>query len=250
MLELIVTDIDGTLILDDTQPALPPALAAILERHVASGGRWVIATGRDRDDVEALLPRLEVRVPPDALVVNDGAVHLGGASGYSPWAGWNDARIERRRALFEREELRLSAFRAIFERRGLKVWQPLDAPWGIEARADDLDVCSEVAAIAWSDVPELVLARNGCWAAPAPRGDNKGASVRALAGTWGIAAARTVVAGDDLNDLSMMSNEVAHHWIAPANAVKRVREHVVAGGFVAGGEGPAGVVQGLLELAS
>ena len=237
---LLVTDIDGTLVLDDQRPALPRGLSAFLERFVAGGGRWVIATGRDLADVESLLPVFGASVRPEALVVNDGAIH-----GVEAWAAWNEQRRVRREELFARFAPSLVPFRDACRRDGAQIWQPVDAPWGLDAPPALQSRFSARFAEAFSHVPELVLAGNGRWAAPAPRGDDKGAAVRALAGSWGIAPSETVVAGDDLNDLPMMEPMVSTRWIAPANAVPRVLERVAGRGFVATRAGALGVWEGL-----
>lgn len=240
-MRLLVTDIDGTLVLDDRRPALPRGLSAFLEGFVAGGGRWVIATGRDLADVESLLPALRVSVLPHALVVNDGAIHAVGTG----WEVWNEARRARRKALFSAFERSLSSFRDACGRDGARIWQPVDAPWGLEASPTLQSRFSARFAAAFTHVPDLRLAGNGCWAAPAPRGDDKGAAVRALAASWGIGPGDTVVAGDDLNDLPMMDPTVSTRWIAPANAVAQVRERVAGPGFVATRTGAMGVWEGL-----
>ncbi|MFN7146619.1 MAG: HAD family hydrolase [Myxococcota bacterium] len=243
-MRLLVTDFDGTLVLDDRRPALPAAFLAFLASFVAGGGRWVIATGRDLGDTEPLLPALGVPVRPDALIVNDGAIHVDRGD-TREWDAWNDARRARRARLFSRFEGRLNAFLDECLARGAGVWRPVDAPWGLEAPPAVLERCAERFASAFADTPALCLAGNGCWAAPAPRGDDKGAAVRALASRWGILPADTTVAGDDLNDLPMMHPRVARHWIAPANAVERVRKHVAGRGVVARLDGAEGVLSAL-----
>ena len=246
--ELIVTDFDGTLILDGRQENVAADLVTELVAMRAAGARWVIATGRGLNDLLHPLSQLSLPIAPDAVVVDDLRVYVLRGQTYTPMVAYNDFRRQHREVRWSRFEARLNRFRDDCVQDGAAVWHPETAPWGLEV-GDELVLAlfAEKFACQFADAADLILARNGAWAVPAVRGDDKGGAVGALRALWGIAATRTLVAGDDLNDLSMMVREVAGRWVAPANAVGEVRRRVLgaAEGYLAREVGSAGVAEGL-----
>lgn len=78
----------------------------------------------------------------------------------------------------------------------------------------------------------------------------KGKAVRRIQAQLGITPAGTIVAGDGLNDLSMMRKSLARYQVAPSNAEPRVRERVLQnGGIVSALPYSEGVVEAVRRIA-
>ncbi len=71
MRRLYVSDLDGTLLLPDK--TLGARSRAAIERHLARGGLFTIATGRSAASAAAILGALAARLPVDAIVHNGAA---------------------------------------------------------------------------------------------------------------------------------------------------------------------------------
>src|SRR5262249_32636515 len=97
--------------------------------------------------------------------------------------------------------------------------------------------------------PWSCFARNSTYGRVARRGIDKGSAVRHLVRGMGLDASRVAAAGDDLNDLSLLTPRTARRMVAPANAVELVRRRVARhGGELAALRAGDGVVEAFARL--
>ncbi len=82
-----------------------------------------------------------------------------------------------------------------------------------------------------------------------PRHMNKAEGLRAMQARLRVTPAQTIVAGDGINDLHMLTRELAGWLVCPANAAAVVKEQVLReGGFVSELEYSWGVADGVRRI--
>lgn len=250
--KLIVSDFDGTLI-DDNQQILPEVRTAI-ENYIACGGIFAVCTGRMTC---CILPRVRELGLKGLVVAYQGTVIADIESGkILKFGGINSEGV----AEICRNIKELGHPVNVYCGDDLYTDIPKDNKYlrryeqivGIDAQYVDGDIadfvvkndlfCQKVAIlVAYEEQPALyaeLCRRLGdkydvtCSAKVlvevSPLGDNKGTAVKFLAEKFGIPIEKTVAAGDNLNDLSMI--EAAGVGVAVGNATEALKN---AADFVA-----------------
>jgi hypothetical protein len=93
------------------------------------------------------------------------------------------------------------------------------------------------------------MVRNDVYARLSHGAYSKGTALGEIQRRLGIGPESTLAAGDHFNDLPMLSRDYAHHLLAPANAIDRVKATVRAqGGYISRTRCGEGVHEGLLRL--
>ena len=251
-LELICTDLDGTL-LGDTVLAEAYHQFGDLVRGAQSnqGTRWAIVTGRRLVDVRAIVLHFAgYGIRPDFLIVEDALIHWldrrGGLHGF--W-WWNFTVMRRRTTLFRRNNQQIQHWRemilAKFPQAADRSRQQVDL-W-VEFTDEDQAVRAEILLKdALGDSHRFAVFRWGRELFLAPSAGTKGEAVAKLCRAQGIRREHVFAVGDGPNDLSMLNGQAARYTACVANALPQVREVVKgAGGYVAAGERMAGVIESL-----
>ena len=237
----LVTDIDGTLIGEEASTR-ELRLAVLEERRRLKNGRihWVIATGRRVDSArEVLLDSGFDLADFDALVTSVGAeLYLTGeVLPCSSYVAHLDAGGFRRDAVLEAltacEFLRLQADEEQF-------------PHKVSYVMPDRPKHRERLHAALARLPfacETIISHDE-YLDIAPRPGGKGAAVAHLIERWGLAADRTIAAGDSGNDANMLDR----HWPAIVvgngwNELARLRSRPNV--YFATAKHAAGVLEGL-----
>jgi len=229
-LQLVSTDFDGTIYAEGARPPIAGDFAQMMARLQAAGMIWVINTGRDLDSLQAGLSAAALPVQPDYAVTVERELYRREGSQFVGLRDWNEACARDHQVLFE--TVRPDVPRLVnwvSERFPATIYQDAFSPFCLIAEDNhDADQVQEFLLSYCRTVPGLTVVRNDVYARFSHVSYNKGTALTYLAGRLGFGAERVFVAGDHLNDLPMLTREVAR-WVAcPSNAVAVVRDWVLA----------------------
>jgi HAD superfamily hydrolase (TIGR01484 family) len=247
-IQLISTDFDGTLHADFEMPPVPQDLQDLIGGLQDQGAKWVINTGRDISSVMEGMARARLSVRPDYLVVVERHIYQLEASHYSGLTEWNRQCELAHSALFGRVRAdvpRLMAWiRARFQ---ATLYEDEYSPFCLIAEGtESANVIQSFLEAYCKTVPELSVVRNDIYARFSHAGFNKGTALKEIARRLGIGRDHIFAAGDHLNDLPMLSLDVARCLVAPDNAVAEVKEAVRRqNGYVSHQPWGHGVARGL-----
>ncbi len=247
-IQLISTDFDGTIYAEFEDPPVPPRVQELIGALQARGAKWVINTGRDLPSLLEAVARARLSIRPDYLVLVEREIYFHSGSEYLPLEEWNRRCEAEQAALFERirpDLARLVAWvNANFD---AMIYSDPYSPLCLLARnSGDTDAIQAYLEDYCREVPRLTVVRNDVYARFSHAAYNKGTGLAEVARLLGISRDRIFAAGDHLNDLPMLSKDVARWLVAPANAVEPVKAAVRAqGGLVSDQPHGYGVAHGL-----
>ncbi len=217
---LLVSDLDGTLL--DSRKRISHENRRALERFVAGGGRFTLATGRIARAVLPYLPLLPVNAP--AILYNGAAIYDLRRQ-EMVWESFLDRDVLPLLAEIMQEfpELGVEVYRGeevffprknpITERhRDLERFpdrpstiDQLGLPWRKVLTAWEPEQLDRVEAfLKPKTLPCHLVRSDPFYLELLPRGASKGAALRILAGLLGLSVTATVAIGDHLNDLEMI----------------------------------------------
>ena len=247
-IRLIATDFDGTLHADFEHPPVPVDLQSMIGQLQAFGAFWIINTGRDLS----------------SLVENPGAGVFGHPAGFcrgrkweiyrrlgSQYVGleqWNRGCSLAHQELFAsmRPDVpRLTGWvHAHFQ---AQVYEDAYSPFCLLAENnDDADAIHDYLNSYCQSAANLVVVRNGIYARFSHQAYNKGTALGEIARRLGVSSEHILAAGDDFNDLPMLSRQYARWLVAPFNAIQEVKETVLRQrGYVSHQPFGSGVARGL-----
>ncbi|MCX8089512.1 MAG: HAD hydrolase family protein [Verrucomicrobiae bacterium] len=234
-IQLISTDLDGTLYHEPSQPPMPPELLERIALLQSRGARWLINTGRDLPGVLDALQRAGARVLPDFLVLVEREIYVRRNGHFVGLTDWNAACARDHATLFARIANRLPELRERLSRRFRgriyeDPWSPLCL---IAESCAEADVAHEVLDAFCRAEPELVVVRNDVYARFSHAAYNKGTALAELRRRLRLPPEQVLAVGDQHNDLPMLSRAVAGWLAAPGNAIPTVQQAVLRqGGFV------------------
>lgn len=245
---LVCTDFDGTLTTEDLTAPLAPGFFAWL--HSARQNRdvsWVVATGRSWEGLREALLHHHAPVFPEWIVTVEREIHRVQNREAHPVEAWNRTCTEVHEALFGRHG-------AILERIEREVGSHEDVTVIPDVGAIGL-VVETPAAIAQAekmvreilkDRPEILTVRNGPYFRFAHADYHKGSCLAHVQALLDLDATSTFVAGDNLNDLSMLTRRYGHYLACPSNSVPDVLAQVKKeGGYLAKTPGGTGIAEAL-----
>ena len=222
--KLVSTDFDGTIFDEFADEPVARAFQDIIGEFQATGGRWVINTGRDQASLLEELARCRVAVRPDFLVVVEREIHVREGNRYVPDRDWNGLCERRHRELAADLEdefppivswIRQHTSASVFS----DVYSPLAVVATSNAEMDAIDArIAELMAVR----PEASWMRNDVYARLCHADYSKGTALLEIERRLGLDPDDVFAIGDHLNDLPMLDPEVAGHIAVPANAVPPV----------------------------
>lgn len=237
-IRLVSTDFDGTLIGHPSDGRCVPALARELASFKATGGWWVVNTGRSLSHAIEGVAQFDAPAPPDFLITHEREIYRRNTSGqWEDFGSWNEECHRRHRELFERAAGIFAAVRASVAGTNDVTLIPSADGWLEGLITSDEVVMERVAAeidALRADTPKFSYQRNTIYLRFAHADYSKGTALAELRRLLGVAREETFAAGDHYNDLSMLSGEVAAHVACPSNAIAEAKDLVrAAGGWVA-----------------
>jgi HAD superfamily hydrolase (TIGR01484 family) len=251
--KLISTDFDGTIYAELESPPIPPALLELIGSLQAEGAKWVINTGRDMSSLMEALARSGLQIQPDYLVLVERELYERQGQAFASVQPWNDACASDHGTLFGRVRNDVSALTDwISSRFDASLYEDPHSPLCIiAANSRDMDVIHARLEEYCQEVPPLSVVRNDIYARFSHAAYNKGTALAELSRLLKVRKEEVFVAGDQLNDLPMLSRDHAHFIATPANAVPAVLSHVRRqGGYISTRRQGDGVAEALRHFLS
>lgn len=250
-IKLISTDFDGTIFAEFETPPIPPRLTELIGQLQARGAKWVINTGRDMSSLMASLGRSHLSVQPDYLVLVEREIYERHGNQFVSVPAWNEVCSREHEALFGRVRQDVSDLVGwINGRFEATVYEDPYSPLCVIATNNgDMDEIHGHLDRYCTDVPQLTVVRNDVYARFSHQSYNKGSALTAIAQSLGLSKGQVFAVGDHLNDLPMLSLEVAGCIATLANAVPEVLDAVRRqGGFISPLPQGHGVVEALTHF--
>jgi len=247
-IKLISTDFDGTIFTEFENPPIPESVQELIGGLQAGGAKWVINTGRDMSSLMEALARARIAVEPDYLVLVEREIYYHSDSQYLSLEPWNAACARAHAALFARVRADLPGIVAwINARFHARLYEDAYSPFCLIAGNNgDADIIHHYLADYCRGVPHLALVRNDVYARFSHEAFNKGTALAEVTRQLGLNPEAVFAAGDQLNDLPMLSRQYARWLAAPDNAVEPVKQAVrEQEGFVSESSHGSGVAEAL-----
>ena len=227
-IKLISTDFDGTLFAEFESPPIPEAVQRLIGDLQSRGAKWVINTGRDMSSLMEALARSGIPVEPDYLVLVEREIYCHADSQYLGLEEWNTACTRAHAELFARVRADLPRIVAwISARFHARLYEDAYSPFCLIAGNNgDADVIHDYLTEYCRGIPHLALVRNDVYARFCHEAFNKGTALAEITRRLGLSPEAVFAAGDQLNDLPMLSRRYARWLAAPGNAVEPVKQAV------------------------
>jgi len=250
-LKLICTDFDGTLAEADGRPVSDIFFDRLAAWRQRGDVYWIINTGRTFASLEEDLIRRKVPVWPNWVVALEREIWLVRDRRGVGWFEWNRKCELMHTQLFESvHPVWKQVEDYVVRHTKAKLVEDAGSPLGIiascEEEADEISAFMTPLLANW---PTLVAVRNSIYFRFSHKFYHKGACLEAIASGLAILPPQIFVAGDHLNDLSMLDHRYARHLGCPNNSVDEVKRRVRAeGGYVAAANVAEGTVEALDRL--
>ncbi len=247
-IKLISTDFDGTLHADFEDPPVPLRLQELIGELQRRGAKWVINTGRDLPSLMEALARARLSVRPDFLALVEREIYCHEGSQYVSLAEWNDRCESDHADLFAQVKSDLPRLidwlNTNFD---AMIYSDAYSPLCVIAKSNrDMDRMQTYLDDFCREQGTLTAVRNDVYVRFSHVAYNKGTALVEIARRIGARREETFAAGDHLNDLPMLSKDVAEWLVAPVNAVAEVKSLVLGQkGFVSTRACGHGVAEGL-----
>jgi HAD superfamily hydrolase (TIGR01484 family) len=231
--DLLSTDFDGTIFAEFEDPPVAPKLVDLIERLQAQGVKWVINTGREMGSLMESLGRASLRVRPDFLILVEREIYVHSNARYVALDPWNARCTADHAALFEQIAGELPEMRRWVEKNfpDTTIYEDIYSPFCLIANSnEESDEIQEALEARCETIVDLVFVRNDVYSRVCHAAYSKGTALAHLAAKLGLDSARTLAAGDHLNDLPMLSSDVAGWLVAPVNAVPTVKRRIIEEG--------------------
>ena len=227
-IKLISTDFDGTLFAEFESPPIPEPVQKLIGDLQSRGAKWVINTGRDMSSLMEALARSRVSVEPDYLVLVEREIYCHDGSQYVGLEEWNTACARAHAELYARVRADVPRIVAwISARFHARLYEDAYSPFCLIAGNNgDADIIHNYLTEYCQGVPGLTLVRNDVYARFSHEAFNKGTALAEITRRLGLSTETVFAAGDQLNDLPMLSHRYARWLAAPGNAVEPVKQAV------------------------
>jgi hypothetical protein len=224
-IKLISTDFDGTLFAEFESPPIPEAVERLIGGLQSRGAKWVINTGRDMSGLMEALARSRISIEPDYLVLVEREIYCHADSQYVGLEEWNSDCARAHAELFARVRGDLPRIVAwISARFHARLYEDAYSPFCLIAGNNgDADIIHDYLSEYCRTVPHLALVRNDVYARFSHEAFNKGTALAELTRRLGLSRETVFAAGDQLNDLPMLSRQYARWLAAPSNAIEAVK---------------------------
>ncbi len=235
---LLCFDLDGTFVDPEGEISLDAKLLEYLEDLKSQGAVWVINTGRTLYQTLEGFQQHGVTMVPDYIIAHESELYQRGKFGrWVAYGKWNSQCAHDHKKFFSSTERFFKKMRNFIETSTGASYLPSDGggPSGVVARTDaEMDLICEYIERERRNVPSLGYQRNSVYLRFCHVKYNKGTTLGELARLLDLPAEFIFAAGDNYNDVPMLTGEYAHATACPGNALDRVKEIVrEQGGYVA-----------------
>ncbi|HEY0791707.1 MAG TPA: HAD family hydrolase [Chthoniobacterales bacterium] len=250
-LRLLSLDFDGTLIgpWNGTEPEIAPELITGLRRLRGQGVTIALNTGRTLALVDQALRFFPV-IPDYALTTEREVYRLVNGS-WAEVGPWNQRCHLAHRELFRRATPLLNDIQAYVEKdTEARLHHEDNALVGVVAKSEaEMDGIQDFIRDRQDRFPGFSTQRNSVYLRFCHADYDKGSVLRELQRVLGIGPSETFVAGDNFNDLPMLTRTCGHWLACPANSVPEVKSAVTAAhGFVAATPHGHGIIEALTRF--
>ena len=227
-IQLISTDFDGTLFAEFESPPIPEAVQTLIGGLQSRGAKWIINTGRDMSSLMEVLGRARISVEPDYLVLVEREIYGHDGSQYLGLEEWNSACTRAHAELFARVHADLPRIVAwISARFHARLYEDSYSPFCLIAgNSADAEIIHDYLTEYCQGIPGLTLVRNDVYARFSHEAFNKGTALAEITRRLGLSPEVVFAAGDQMNDLPMLSHRYARWLATPSNAVEPVKQVV------------------------
>lgn len=249
---ILAFDFDGTLHWPDHRPPVDRRLLEWIKfLREQRSMIWGIATGRS---MMHLVEGLSSGFPflPDFAITREREIYFPGRFGrFVPDDEWNKACDKAHRKLFKSLRKELAIIRKYVEGEANGKWVEVEGDLAGVVLQDEKDVYGLLGEIerVCGGHPQLAFERNSIYLRFSHSDYGKGPALQEIAKRCGLTPKSVVAAGDNHNDLSMLTSEVSAWPICPGNAVDAVKQQVEAcQGLVGTSLASSGLVETFEEL--
>ncbi|MEM8954770.1 MAG: HAD hydrolase family protein [Verrucomicrobiota bacterium] len=246
---ILCFDFDGTLVDPGGEEPFCPELMEDVEALKSRGAVWGVNSGRSLFQVLEGLQSHGIPLVPDFIVAQESEIYrLGSFNRWVDFGNWNKRCIQDHRKFFRGTGRFFKRVRNFVETATSARYFPSDdGPAGVLAESDEeMEAICRFIELESRKVPALGYQRNGLHLRFSHAHYHKGSALGELGRLLGLDAEYVFAAGDNHNDLSMLTGEYARAVACPANAVPEVKEAVAEkGGYVAQSSFSAGMVEAL-----
>jgi HAD superfamily hydrolase (TIGR01484 family) len=246
---ILCFDFDGTFVERDLNQVALHDLLTMIDDLRQRGAAWVINTGRSLFQTLEGLTQHGIRQVPDYIVAREGEIYH--RSQYNRWidlGDWNAQRTKDHKKLYKAKDKFFKATKRFLQASTEASWvsEPSDPAGIISSTEEEMNFICEWLAPRLEAHPELHYQRNSIYLRFTHQDYSKGTALRALSDYLSILPDHVFVAGDNHNDLSMLTTEVAHCLACPGNSLPEVKAVVAQQeGYIASGHATAGCVEAL-----
>lgn len=246
---ILCFDFDGTLVSRQPNPEAMRSLLTMLHDLRERGSAWVINTGRSLHQTLDGLTQHGIRQMPDFIVAREGEIFRPGP--YQRWVDvgeWNNQRSSDHKRLYKASGKFFRELRAWLEAHTTAAFisEPQDPAGIISSSEEEMEMICAWLEPQLQSHPELDYQRNSIYLRFTHQRYSKGTALRHLADWLGVTPEQTFVAGDNHNDLSMLTREVAHCLACPSNSLDIVKETIQSQqGYVAAHPATEGCIEAL-----
>ncbi|MGL4854238.1 MAG: HAD family hydrolase [Lentisphaeria bacterium] len=250
-IKLIATDYDDTLVTQSETMVLVDSFANILNYlSEQDNTKWAIVTGRSFFSLRKALRQFARRgMVPDFLVVSEGYIFRKTMLGYLPLIKWNIKMWQAQRKIIFKLRKIIAIWKSKIETRWSAVsnrslgrthlWYEFYAEEHLQEAIKFLEkeVLEHSGLVVFNTKTELYLGVSYCC---------KGVALKEISKILSVKASEVFAIGDGVNDISMLSGDVARKNACVGNACAKVKACVSeSGGYVASNENILGVIESL-----
>jgi len=226
--ELIALDFDGTCANYEPTPHIDSSVMLQLRQARNQGIGWVLNSDRSISDLSGVASQLEAKVRPWAILSQQRAIHFLGHDGdYHPHREWNNRQAKIHNQLRRAIQPYFSEWTAQIHRNFNVLLEFVDeGTFSFMVPPEEIEQLGEMLSDFVSVWPDAIVSGNHEWRFVSHKYFSKGALLAEASAYMRIPSSRILAVGDSINDMSMLSPDVAG-WIGcPSNSCYDVKELV------------------------
>jgi len=249
---ILAFDFDGTIHWPEHRPPVDRRLIEWIEfLRKKHNMIWGVCTGRS---MMHLVEGLSASFPflPDFVITREREIFFPGRFGrFVPDEDWNKQCEKAHQKLFKKVRKELKVIRKYVEKDLEGEWVQVEGDLaGVVLPNEEVmdDLIKEVKRVC-GGCKELSYERNSIYLRFSHASYGKGATLKEIAQRCSVGPDRIVAAGDNHNDLSMLSPEITAWPICPGNAVPEVKKRIqICGGVVGESLASSGIVEAFEQI--